>query len=536
MSSSKWTRRKLLQAGGVAAAGAAGGVLWPAGRAPLGLPAAEAAAGAPVRGGTLKVAQIGDPPTLDIHATTATITTDDMVSLYEGLYALDASGNALPLLATGAQWSDGNLTLTIPLRTDVLFHNGAPVTADDVVASLQRWSRLAVLGQLAAKATKDISAKDAHTVVIHLTRPLGLLPVYLASPNNMAAIMPKALLEKSGDKPVQEWIGTGPYRMQDWKPDAYVRLVRWDKYASPGTPLNGYAGRRTAYVDQIDILPVPDANTRLAGMKSGEYHLAFNIPADQYAAVKSTPGLTPEILKPDSWFIFNLNKKSRMFTNKKMRQAFAKAINNKPIMQAAFGPQEFWSIASPTIGYLAYTDDKDGADVFNHQDIPGAKALLKEAGYTGTPLVWLTTQNYDWMYKGALVAKSQLEAAGFTVDLQVSDWATLVQRRSQPDIYDVFQTGIGGAPAIPPAMDAFVSPEWPGWWSNPKAEAAMQKFEGSVDLKTRLQAWFEVQRLFYEDAAAVKVGDFYEYYVRQNSVHGFAPLPYPPYWNVWLGS
>ena len=534
MLSSKWTRRKILQAGGLAVAGAASGVLQSTVRGAGRLPSAEAAAGGPVRGGTLKVAQIGDPPALDIHATTATITTDDTVSMYEGLFALDASGNALPLLATGARWSNGNLTLTIPLRTDVLFHNGAPMTAEDVVASVQRWSRLAVLGQLAAKAIKDIVATDAHTVTINLTRPLGLLPVYLASPNNMAAMMPKSVLNKAGDKPAQEWIGTGPYRFQEWKPDAYVRLVRWDKYVSPSSPVNGYAGRRTAYVDQIDIMPVPDANTRLAGMKSGEYHLAYNIPADQYALVKSTPGLSPEILKPDSWFIFNLNKKSRMFTNKKLRQAFMKAINNKPIMQAAFGPQEFWSIQSPTIGYLAYADNKDGADVFNHQDIPGAKALLKEAGYNGTPLVWLTTQNYDWMYKGALVAKSQLETAGFKVDLQVMDWATLVQRRSQPEVYDVFQTGIGGAPAIPPAMDAFVSPQWPGWWSDPARDAAMAKFEGSIDLKTRQAAWFEVQRLFYDDAAAVKVGDFYEYYVRQNNVHGFMPLPYPSYWNVWL--
>jgi len=140
------------------------------------------------------------------------------------------------------------------------------------------------------------------------------------------------------------------------------------------------------------------------------------------------------------------------------------------------------------------------------------------------------------MYKGSLVAKSQLEAVGFKVDLQVMDWATLVQRRGQPEVYDVFQTGMGGAPAIPPAMDAFVTDKWPGWWSDPKRDAAMQKFEGSVSLADRKAAWSEIQRLFYEQVVAIKVGDFYDYFVMQDKVQGFTAVDYTPYWNIWLAS
>ncbi|HLJ61377.1 MAG TPA: ABC transporter substrate-binding protein [bacterium] len=538
MGSSMWTRRKMLRDGGLAVLGAAGGLGtalrggWPAGA----LPTAQAAAGTPVKGGTLKVAQVGDPPTLDIMASTADVVTNDTQGIFEGFFALDSSGNAQPMLAAGAQWSNGNLTLTLPLRTNVLFHSGAPMTAADAAASLQRWLKLAPLGQSSASAVKSITAKDAHTVVIELSRPLGLLPTYLASANAMAAVMPKAILDKYGDKPVQEYIGTGPYMFKEWKPDAYLRLVRWDKYVPVRQPGSGYAGQRMAYADQIDILPVPDANTRLAGMQSGQYDIAFSVPPDQYAQVKSISSLHVAFLKPSEWFIFNLNKKARMFTDLKMRQAFRKAIDSKPIMEAAFGPQEFWSIASPTIGYLAYEDDKTGADVFNHQDIPGAKALLQEAGYKGQPLVWLTTKNYDYMYKGSTVAKAQLEAVGFKVDQQVLDWATVVQRRAQPDVYDVFQTGMGGAPAIPPAMDAFVSDGWPGWWTDPKKAAAMEKFEGSVSLADRKAAWSSIQQLFYDEVVAVKVGDFYDYFVIQNRVQGFTAVDYPPYWNLWLAS
>lgn len=535
----KVSRRKLLRDGGLAVLGTgaalSGGWIAGGARGAGGiLPSASAAPMTPARGGRLRVAQIGDPPTLDIMATTADVTTNDAQGIFESLFALDASGSPQPLLATGAQWSGDNLTLSLPLRTNVLFHNGAPMTSADVVASLQRWLRLAPLGQSSASAIKGITAEGPHMVVIQLNRPFGLLPTYIAAPNAMPAVMPRAIIEKYGDKPVQDYIGTGPYMFKEWKHDAYIRLVRFDKYVSANQPAGGYGGQRVAFVDEIDIFAVPDANTRLAGMQSGQYDIGFSIPADQYAQVKATPTLSTAILKPDSWFIFSLNKKARMFANLKLRQAFRKAIDSKPIMEAAFGPQEFWSIASPTIGYLAYQDDKTGADVFNHQDIPGAKALLQEAGYNGQPLVWLTTKNYDWMYKGSLVAKSQLEAAGFKVDLQVLDWATVVQRRAQPEIYEVFQTGMGGAPAIPPAMDAFVSEKWPGFWSDPRKDDAMKKFESSVRLEDRKAAWSEVQRLFYEDVVAVKVGDFYEYFVLQKKVQGFRPLDYPPYWNVWL--
>jgi peptide/nickel transport system substrate-binding protein len=538
MADSKFPRRRLIRTGLLCSAGAALGGRWmmDPGTAVGLFPTAAAASMTPVKGGTLKVAQVGDPPTLDITASTADVVTNDTQGIFEGFFALDGSGNAQPVLATGAQWSNGNLTLTLPLRSNVLFHNGAQMTADDAVVSFQRWLRLAPLGQTTASAVKGVTAKDPHTLVVQLSRPLGLLPVYLASANAMAAVMPKSILEKYGDKPVQEYVGTGPYMFKEWKADAYLRLVRWDKYTPVNQAASGYAGRRIAYADQITVFPVPDANTRLAGMKSGEYDIAFSVPPDQYAQVKATSSLRVAFLKPSEWFIFNLNKKARMFTDLKMRQAFRKALDHKPIMEAAFGPQEFWSIASPTIGYLAYADDKTGAEVFNHQDVAGAKELLKQVNYSGQPLVWLTTKNYDYMYKGALVAKSQLEAAGFKVDLQVMDWATLVQRRGQPETYDVFQTGMGGAPAIPPAMDAFVSDKWPGWWSNPKKDEAMQKFEGSVNLADRKAAWSEVQRLFYDDAVAIKVGDFYDYFIMQNKVQGFTAVDYPPYWNIWFGS
>ncbi|PYM64462.1 MAG: peptide ABC transporter, partial [Candidatus Rokuibacteriota bacterium] len=72
------------------------------------------------------------------------------------------------------------------------------------------------------------------------------------------------------------------------------------------------------------------------------------------------------------------------------------------------------------------------------------------------------------------------------------------------------------------------------WWSSPKKEAALQKFTGSVSLAERKTAWSEIQRLYYEEAAAVKIGDAYGLSVIQKRVQGFTNVDYPPFWNIWL--
>ena len=100
-----------------------------------------AASQAPRKGGVLRVGMIGEPPSLDAHATTATITREIGINIFEGLYALDARHQPVPLLAEGQEAHDGGKRYLIHLRRDVKFHNGKTLTSADVVASLKRWGR-----------------------------------------------------------------------------------------------------------------------------------------------------------------------------------------------------------------------------------------------------------------------------------------------------------------------------------------------------------------------------------------------------------
>src|SRR5213594_4367044 len=117
----------------------------------------------PKASGVLKVAMIGEPPTLDLHTTTATIVQQITWHVYEGLYTYDRTYSAIPLLVEGHAVSDSGKTYTFRLRRGVKFHNGKELTSADVVPSLQRWGRLATPGKQFWKNVEGVEAKDPYT-------------------------------------------------------------------------------------------------------------------------------------------------------------------------------------------------------------------------------------------------------------------------------------------------------------------------------------------------------------------------------------
>src|SRR5580765_55569 len=125
----------------------------------------------PRMGGVLKVASIGEPPTLDIPMSTATLVYEIMWHVNESLFTYDKSFTPVPLLADSWTLTDKGLKYTINLRKSVKFHNGKEMTSADVVPSLKRWGRVASVGRGLWKYVESVDAKDPYTVVISLKQP-----------------------------------------------------------------------------------------------------------------------------------------------------------------------------------------------------------------------------------------------------------------------------------------------------------------------------------------------------------------------------
>lgn len=483
------------------------------------------------RGGTLRVAIIGEPPALDPQFTTATITANITWHIFEPLFTRDSKFSPIPLLAESYEFTDNNTILTIKLRSDVKFHDGRSVTADDVVASLLRYSKLSPRGRTLFRRVTSLDKVDQGTIRLSFTEPTGIALIYLAQVD--AFIMPKDLAEAYPEKGLEQFIGTGPFKFKERLPDRYISLIRNDDYQPVAGGANGYGGTRIPYFDEIRFIPVPEQAVRGDGLITGEFDFAEALSLDNYETFATDPNLRLQVTLPYYFYgaHFNMAQESIM-SNPRLRHALLAAVDVEPVARAGFSRPEFYRLyasqsAPETIWY-----SEGGAEYYNQKNPEKARQLLAEAGYDGRPIRWLSTKEYAYNYNMALVLKQQLEAIGVKIDLQVMDWATLVRTRSQRDAWDIFITGHESYQH--PALQVYMSPSWPGFWESAERDRIVEALMGETDEARIKELAFELDRIFWEEAKMIKVceGATLRGYTRR--LQGYASLPDWFFWNCWF--
>jgi peptide/nickel transport system substrate-binding protein len=502
------------------------------------LAVAAGPAPAQTRGGVLRVGNLGEPPTLDPHVSTTALAETLTNHVYEGLYTLDENNRPIAMLAEGmpAVSRDG-LTYTFKLRAGVKFHNGKELSSEDVLASLNRWAKLATHGRTLFAQVAEFKALDRYTLELRLKEKSPVVVLTLAIPNNFAAIYPKEIAEKYPQAKVTEYVGTGPFRVAEWKPDAHVRMVRFDDYKPRSERPTGYGGGKTAYLDEIRWIPVPDVATRGAQIETGELDFADDLSLDQYDNLARNPNVRILVAKPYFWLIAVFNKKEGLMVNQKLRQAWQAAIDIEPIMRSvAGGRAEFYRL-DPSLMFEEIREwhTRIPGLPYNERNPEKARRLLKEAGYRGEPIRFITTKEYKWMYDFAVLSKQQLEDVGFTIDLQVMDWATLSQRRFNPKEYEVFTTGIGMGAQYDPLHQGILSCTWAGWTCDEEIVRIQQELGRETDPRKRYALWEQQTRLWYEKVPSIRYGDLHGLRAVRKTVRGFnEKTERPRFYNVWL--
>jgi peptide/nickel transport system substrate-binding protein len=505
------------------------------------LRAAQEDPSAGTKGGTLTVATIGEAPHMDEHQSTAGIIAELGYCMYEGLFTYDAEYQAIPELVDTYTPSADGLTHTMVLRQGVTFHNGEPMTAADAIASVQRWGRISGVGKRLMEKTKELAQVDDHTIEFRLSEPYGTILIALAHNTQACTIHPKSILDAAGDAPITDptmYVGTGPYKLVEWQRDAYMRFERFDGYQSPpGDAPVGYGGKKYAYVDRIEFVPVPDEAARVAGLQAGDYHIGLEIGNDQYEVLKDSPGVIAEILTPTEWDVFFLNWKAPLTSNLAMRQAIQAVFDMRPMLQSGRGGDEFLQLDPGLMMKQTAWYSTAGKEYYDLKNPDLAKQKLQEAGYDGTTaLRFMTTQEYSYMYGESIVAKQQLESVGLKVDLQVIDWATLLERRAKPEEWDMFSTSHGFVPD--PSQISYVGQmnQYPGWWSSESSLALASKLLSESDFDTRKGIWDQIQAAAYTEIPAIKIGDSSKCSFRSDKVGGWDSQFERgfKYWNFWI--
>ncbi len=480
----------------------------------------------------INVATIGEPPTLDPVGVTADLVSIITQHIFETLYTFDGSWKLVPLLASAQPTiaADG-LTYTIPLRQGVMFHNGKPMTTADVVASLDRWTKVSPRGKQAGAVISGITAKGDAVEITLKERFAPLLPL-IAMSNGAAAIVPADTID--GANPLKQFIGTGPYKLIEHKPDQFIRVGKFDAYKSPEGPASGYGGHREAKIDEIRFVPVPNASTRVEGILAGQYQFADSLPADMATRFSGQEAVKGIMVRPFGFPLMIMNSKTGVAANQTLRQAVLAALSPSDMLLAGFGNRAFFETEGSI--YPKGTAFYDAASVqgYGAADDKKAAELLKKSGYKGEPIRIMTSMQYDFLYKMSLVAQANLEAAGFKVDLQVLDWATLVQRRADDKAWDAFFTFHTFVPE--PSLITFMNPAYPGWWDTADKKAALQAFNTEADPAARARKFAEIQKLFYTEVPTIKVGEFYNLAAQSKKLTGYQPTPWPFFWNVDLAN
>jgi peptide/nickel transport system substrate-binding protein len=485
----------------------------------------------------LRAAMQTNPPTLDVMTTTAFATRQTAFYFFESLVAYDERFDIVPMLAESWEVNDENTLYTFSLRAGVPFHNGDIMTAQDVVASFERFIDVSPRKSRFARV-EQIEAVDEHTVVFHLAAPDATFLAALASPLSYAAIMPAEIIagKEIGDLAVEEMIGTGPYRLEDWQPDRFVHLVRFEEYAvDDDLERTGLAGAKIANFDEIFLVPVTEPSARVAGIQSGEYDYAEALPTTQYAQLQRNAQVETFITRPGVWYVLEFNHSNELTGNLAFRRAVQAALDMDSVARAMTAGQADFYRLQPSLFFNEQSLwwNEAGTELYNQADIGRARELLAESGYDGEEIILLTNRDYDAMYKAVLTVANQLETRlGLNVSVNVLDWPG--QRAFELNEEGWHLTPTFYSLRFDPSdfESSFHSSAGRKFYGNAVMDEALERGAAGATVGERQAAYEEVQRLFYEDVAALKLADVFDLEAVRSDLVGFESWYTPRFWGV----
>jgi peptide/nickel transport system substrate-binding protein len=494
---------------------------------------------------TLKVVMHSDLKILDPIWTTAYIVRNHGYLIYDTLFALDGKLEPQPQMVESWTVSDDKLTWTFKLRDGLKWTDGTPVTSADVIPSIKRFTEKDVQGGLLAKLTSEMSAVDDRTFRIVLKEPFGLVLKTLAKSASVPLfVMPKRVADLPVSQQLADTTGSGPFifKKDEWKPGEKVVYVRNPDYKPRTEAPSGLAGGKVAKLDRIEWISIPDGQTAINALLSGEIDM-IEAPAHDLLPVlekdKNVEVLTPDTL--GSTYVLRFNWKQPPFDNVKMRRAAEYALNQLDFMKATIGDPRYYKECRGMFGCGAPLESTAGMDGILQSNFEVSKKLLKEAGYDGKPIVLLQTTDLNVLTNLAPVAKDLLEKGGFKVDVQSMDWQTQVSRRAKKDPVDkggwnISMTAAAAVLLSDPIVNHYTEATGDraqfGWPLDEEIEKLRMTFARESDPTKQFEIAEKIQKRVLDLGVTVPLGQFVQPLARRRTVSGNVASPVTVFWNV----
>ena len=464
---------------------------------------------------------------LDPTFTTAAITQTHAQLVFDTLYGLDADYLPHPQMASGHVTENDGLLWKITLRDGLTFHDGSPVRAADVVASLNRWSKRDLMGRSLMQATDTLTALDDKTIQFTLKKPFPLILNALGRQSGfMATIMPERLANTPESEQIKELVGSGPFKFvpAQWVSGSRVVYEKFAGYVprEDSHPPEFTAGPKVAHVDGVQWHVIPDRATAIAALQAGEVDGVETVDNDFLPILNADPNITIIRKSLPVVSILRFNHLHAPFNNPAMRRAILGAINQTDYMTAQNGSEfpEYWSDKCGVfVPDTPMASDAGMEKLTGKRDLDKVRADIKAAGYAGETIVILDPVDFPSHHASALVTADLFKRLGLKIDVQTIDWGTSIQRRNSqnaPDAggWNVAFTGNTGPNNLDPAGHLAIrgngKDAWFGWPTSEKLEQLRLDWFNAPDLETQQKICRDIQLQVFEDVPYIPLGATYQ--------------------------
>lgn len=496
-------------------------------------------------GSILRVVPYADLQSLDPIVNTIGIVQRHAMMVYDFLFARDAQGVPRPQMIERWQASTDGRNWEFTLREGLLFHDGATVTAADVVASLRRWAARDAYGRQIFAVTSRLQVIDRASFRWDLERPYGrLLHALSKTGSAVPAIMPRRLAETSPTVPIRDATGSGPYRFlaDAWIPGGVAVYGRHEGYLPRTEPPSGAAGGKRVFVDQVEWQNIRDPQSAVLALAAGEVDFVESPAAEflpmlareQIKIVRNDPLGTQGLLR--------MNHLHPPFNHPKAREALLYLIDQRRYLQAMFGDPQITQACDAYFVCGSELASTAGVPPGIGRDRQRAKALFAEAGYDGRPLVVLHATDVQSMNIATLVLADDLRSIGVPVDLQAMDFGTMASRRAiraAPgqggwDLGITYWPGVDIAdPVSNNPMQASCDKAWSGWPCDPVHQGLIDRYPFATSDAERREIAQAIQRSAYSLVPYVPIGLWFNPVAYSPRLSGVLSMPGTSlFWNI----
>ena len=496
---------------------------------------------------TLRFVPQANLASLDAIAGTQYVVRNASLLVWDTLFGVNSDLEPKPQMVEAWENTDGGLTWTFRLRPGLKFHDGAPVLARDVIASLDRWMVRDTMGQRIKALQQEMVAVDDRTVRLKLSKPFPKMLFALGKNNApVAEIMPERIAKTDPFTLISEFVGSGPmkFKRDEWNPGSKAVFELNRDYQPRSEPASWLSGGKQMHFDRIEWLILPDDATKAAALQNNEIDWWENPVPDLVPLLKRNKNITVDIADPlGNIGSFRMNHLHPPFNDVRVRRAVMMALSQEDYMRAVVGDDTaLWKTLPSyfTPGTSAYTE-AGGELLKGPRRYDEARKLLAEAGYDGTPVVLCVATDVQITKAQGDITADLLGKIGMKVDYQAIDWGTLGARRAKKDPpsaggWNIFHTWHAGADCINPApytaFDAGGDKAWFGWPKSDLVQGAIAAWYDAPDAGAEKTAMDNVNRAAMDYVTYLPTGFFLGYQAWRNTVSGVVKAPFPVFWDV----